>query len=154
MRDQAAVSPCGELLNAPLQRIRERAWRRLEQDPPSLAQRDATQLPIIEPLDDGLRHLAAGQDRDRDPLTLELAREIGRAALDLVDPHVVIVADMRGGADRLDAVVGGLPRHRDAVRQLSRPVVDARQDVTVEVDHLSVAQPRGRVRGERNEESR
>ena len=47
------------------------------------------------------------------------------------------MADVRRRADRLDPVGGGLAGHRDAVVEVARAVVEARQDVAVEVDHLA-----------------
>ena len=55
----------------------------------------------------------------------------------LADPHVVVVTDVRGGGDGLDAVAGGHSAHRQRVGEVERPVIDAGQDVAVEVDHAA-----------------
>jgi hypothetical protein len=47
----------------------------------------------------------------------------------------VIVADVRGRTDLRDAVRVGLARHRDAVAKVECAVVDAGEDVAVQVDH-------------------
>jgi hypothetical protein len=54
-----------------------------------------------------------------------------------MDPHVVVVANVWGGTDRLDPVRISLPGHRDGVIEIPGAIVNAREDVTVEVDHCA-----------------
>ena len=59
----------------------------------------------------------------------------GHARCDLGDVHVVIVADMRRRTDRHDAVLRRLARHRDAVANRARTIIQFGKYVTVQVDH-------------------
>jgi adenosine/AMP kinase len=47
------------------------------------------------------------------------------------------VGDVRRGADQGDAVGVGLPRHRGAVGEIERAIVESGEDVAVEVDHAT-----------------
>jgi hypothetical protein len=47
----------------------------------------------------------------------------------------VVGSDVRRGADRLDPIVAPASRHRQRVIEIAGTIVQARQDVTVEVDH-------------------
>ncbi len=77
---------------------------------------------------------------DRDPLAAQAAVERLDPARDLVDAHVVIVADVRRGADRLDPVGDRLPRQGGAVDEVERAVVDSGKDVAVQINHPRFAQ--------------
>jgi hypothetical protein len=48
-----------------------------------------------------------------------------------------------GGADHLDAVGVGLARHRHAVLEIRRSVVEVGENVTVQVDHRRIVSPGG-----------
>jgi len=52
---------------------------------------------------------------------------------ELADPHIVVMADVRRRAHAGEPVSRSLPGHAEAVAQVDRPVVDAGQDVTVEI---------------------
>ena len=79
--------------------------------------------------------LAAGLDPDPQRGARQLPVQRGDALGDLSDHHVVVVADVRGGADTPDSVLGGLGGHRDRVVEVDRPIVEAREYVAVDVDH-------------------
>ncbi len=133
--DQRPVAALGEPLDAPFEALAERAGRRLEQDPAPRPQRDARQLLLAQRLDRRLRDLAAAQHGDRDPLAAQTPVDRLDPLGDLLDPHVVVVADVRRRADRLDPVAGRLPRQAGAVADVERAVVDSGEDVAVQVDH-------------------
>jgi hypothetical protein len=112
------VTAFGEMANAGDQGVAERARRRLEQDPAAGAECDQTQLLLTQTLDCGLRHLAAPQDLHRQALVAERPVEVLDPPGDLLDPHVVVMADVRRRADPLDAVIYRLVRHRQAVGEV------------------------------------
>jgi hypothetical protein len=108
--DQAAEASLPEAAHRGRERARQGSRARLEQDPPAApAERDGTQLVVGEAFDDGLG--------------------------ELTDAHVVVVADVGRRAGQRDPVGVRLPRHRDAVGKVQRAVVDAGEDVAVQVDH-------------------
>ncbi len=106
----------------------QRAGGRLEQDPASpAAQGHRAQVVRGQIVDDRLRHLAAGQHAHGEAVPLQLGVDLGDALGQLGDAHVVVGADVGRGADRLDAVALRLAGHPDAVGQVGRAVVDARE---------------------------
>ncbi len=135
--DDRPVAALGEVPNPPQEAVAERPGRRLEQDPVALPERDLRQLLGAQRLQRGLGHLAALEDPHRHHFPLQPLVQAPHPAGQLLDPHVVVVADVRGGADRLDPVGLGLPGHRDAVVGIAGPVVDRVEDVAVEVDQAS-----------------
>ena len=116
--------------------------RRLEQDPAAAAERDAPQLLLAQGLDRGLRHLASLQDLHCQSLIAERPVELLDPAGELLDPHIVVVADVRRRADQLDPVVHRLARQAQAVGDVERAVVDAGEDVAVQIDHKRSASSR------------
>lgn len=116
------------------QRFRQRPRARLEQDPAAAAaERERGELVAPELRERGLGDLAATGHARPDASPLELAIERLDPCWKLLDRDAVVVADVRSRADQLDAVALGAGRHRDAVVQVCRAVVEPRQDVTVEV---------------------
>jgi len=132
--DQRPVAALGQVGDAGEERVGERAGRRLEQDPAARAERHPAQLHLAEALDRGLRHLAAAEHRHRQALLAQTRVELLNPAGDLLDPHVVVVADVRRRADPLYPVVSRLARQADAVGQVEGAVVDAGEDVAMQVD--------------------
>jgi hypothetical protein len=132
--DQRAVAASCELLDAVREVLAEGARRGLHQHPAPAAERHPGQLVGAQALERRLSHLPALKDRDRDPLEAQPSVERLDALGDLVYANVVVMADVRGGADRLDAVHGSLPRHPNAVPQVERAIVDAGEDVAVQID--------------------
>lgn len=115
----------------------------LEQHPAAAAEGHLRQLPLAQARDRRCRDLAAGEDRYRDPLLAQPPIDGIDPLGDLVDADVVVVANMRGRADRLDPVASRLAGHSRAVADVERPIVDAGQDVAVQIDQGSQdAKPR------------
>ena len=56
----------------------------------------------------------------------------------LVDVDVVVVPDVRSGADVGDAGLGSLPAHGDSVGKVGRAIVQAGKQVAVQVDHVAL----------------
>ena len=81
--------------------------------------------------------LGSGQDRHVDVLLMERA---GKPCPGLVE-HAEVgkieasLEQVRRPGDMRDAVVAGDPGHRDGMGQVPGPVVQARKDMAVEVDH-------------------
>src|SRR6185312_16709188 len=98
-----------------------------------------------------LGQLAARQDPRGAALTLQVAVQRRHPGRKLFDPHVVVVPDVRRGAHALDSVGLGLPRHRDALARVEGTVVDAREDVAVEVDHAAAPAFRASRRSSAND---
>jgi len=90
---------------------------------------------IVATVDRGLGHLSPLEDLHRHQFPLQPLVQPRHPRRQLLDPHVVVVADVRGGADGLDPVGLGLARHRHTVVGVARPVVDRVEDVAVQVDH-------------------
>ena len=136
MGDEAAKPPRRQAVDRRGQGVAKRPGRRLEQDPAARrAQRGGPQLSVREARDGRLGHLAAGDHAHGDPAALELLRHLGHARGKLVQAHVVVMADVRRRADRVDAVFPGLTGHGHAVVEVDGAVVEPGQDVAVEVDH-------------------
>lgn len=83
----------------------------------------------------GLGELAARHDVQVHSFVSQRLSQYAHARCDLLDADVVIVSDMRRCAHHRDAVLLGLTRHRHAVVEAERSIVEPRQDVTVEIDH-------------------
>ena len=136
MGDQRPVPALPEVFDGFGDRFVEGAGRRLEQDPePAAAERERGEVLVGEAVDGWRRHLAAAGRPGRDPRPFEFAVERGHPRSQFVDEDVVVVADVRSGADQLDAVALGDPGHRHAVGRIKGPVVDAGEQVGVQVDH-------------------
>jgi hypothetical protein len=86
----------------------------------------------LEPVD---RHLAALAQVERDPLLDERPPEITDERLHRLRLGRIVVADMRRRRENLDTVLDGRASDVEAVLERPRAVVDAREDVRVEVDH-------------------
>ena len=135
MGDDRPVAAVGEVGDPPQQALVQRPRRRLQQDPAAVPERDPGQFLLAQPLDRGLGDLAALEDPHRDHFPLQPLVQPPHPPRQLLDPHVVVVADVRGGADGFDPVRLGLPRHRHAVVGIAGAVVDRVEDVAVQVDH-------------------
>ncbi len=136
MGDQRPPATLGQVLDPAGEAVAERPGRRLQQDPVAAAQGHPAQLLLVEALDRGLGDLAALEDDNRNPLFAQPRVESVDPSRDLLDADVVVVTDVRRRADRLDSVRCRLARHADAVAEVERPVVDAGEDVAVQVDHV------------------
>jgi hypothetical protein len=147
--DDRAGAAVVQLLDARDQVVAQRPRPRLEQHPGAgLVERHEPQLGRAEAVERRLGHLAPRRDRDGDAALGQHDVELARALRDLVDAHVVVVADVRRRADHVDPVLGGLARERHRILEVGCAVVDPRQDVAVEVDEPHGRQPyqvRGRA---------
>ena len=134
VRDQRPETPLAQIADSSRKRLVERTGRRLEQDPPAAAaERHRAQLSLIEAVQRGRRDLASRKDPGPTAGGGDRARELLEPLGKLRDAHVVIVADVGRGADRADPVGLRDPRHLDRVGQIPCPVIDAGQDVAVQV---------------------
>ena len=134
MGDQAAKPPRRQAVDRRGQGVAKRPGRRLEQDPAAPAPSEAARSSPSE----GARR-PSRPPRRRRPLAgrsraLELLRHLGHARGKLVQAHVVVMADVRRRADRVDAVFPGLTGHGHAVVEVDGAIVEPGQDVAVEVD--------------------
>ena len=136
VRDDRPEPSCCQLVHHGDRRIAERPGPRLEQDPEAVAiERDLAHDQSSVRRRARLGELAALSHPDRDPSP-------GKLLVDRRDPlhepryrYGVVGTDVRRRAHDLDAVLRGLPGHRNAVLEVDRPVVESVQDVAVEVDH-------------------
>ena len=69
------------------------------------------------------------------PRSLQLPLELSDAELQLLDPHVVVGANVGRRAYDRDPVALGFLRHRQAVGEVKCTIVQRRQDVTVKINH-------------------
>ena len=92
-------------------------------------------MPLAETVRGELGDLAALHDPHAHPAAVELPLQLVDPRGQLFDAHVVVVADVRRRAHGSDPVALGFARHRDAVSEVERAVVERRQDVAVQVDH-------------------
>ena len=99
------------------------------------AQAEAPKLVGREPVHPLQRELAARQDLDRDPLVRDGGPDGGERLLHLVDRGRIVVPYVRRAGDRPHAAGGGRPGELDAVGERLRPVVEARKNVGMQVDH-------------------
>ena len=155
MGDHGPQPPTSESLHNFVQAIAERSWSRLQQDPssgpacassfaarPSVpAERHRTQLGVAQVVRLCLRQLPAGEDSNADSLSIQVRLQRVHTRDDLLDAHVVVVPYMGCRAHRRDPVPLGLARHREAVIEVARAIVEPRQDVTVQIDHGSAYVP-------------
>ena len=82
------------------------------------------ELAIIEPADNRRRHLATGKYARMTVGVANRRRKLVDPCRQLGDPDVVIVADVRRGADRGDAVGFCLLGHRHGVGEIPGAVVE------------------------------
>jgi hypothetical protein len=135
VRDDARDPPLGERGDAAPETGSQRSGRGLEQHPAAgSADRDHLQLLGADPFGFELGELPAGRDSHADPGRVELSLQQVHARRYLADLHLLIGTDVRRGDDDPDAVAFGLTRHRDAVLDVARTIVQSRQDVAVQVD--------------------
>ena len=134
VRHHHARAALSEPLHDGWKLIGERTRRGLEQHPKAAVERHGAEMIGVEAVGGELRHLAARRDAYVDPETVELALQLGDARGQLLDAHVVVVADVRRGAHHGDSVALRHARHRDAVGEIERAVVERREYVAVQVD--------------------
>src|SRR5712692_4638715 len=107
----------------------------LQQQRAGAAERQAAQLLRVEARRQRERQLAAADDLDRDALLGHGRPQLADELLDRVGAGRVVAADVRRRREHAHAVRGRGPDDREAVRGRDGAVVDARQDVGVEIDH-------------------
>jgi hypothetical protein len=145
--DDRAQPPFGKTPHELLQTYPERARRGLQQKPSaSPAERDEAQLLVAEAVGLGLGELTAGHDAHLHHALGQLPLQHIYARGDLIDRDAVVVVDVGSSANDVDAIPERLLGHCDAVLQIERPIVEAGQDVAVEIDHIETvrrAEPSG-----------
>lgn len=146
MSDQRPKPACRERVDGILEAGVEGPRARLEQDPAArAAERQRTQLLIVELADPGRRDLSAGEHRDCATRIRDGAGQPSPRGGERAHNHRVISADVRGGADRADAVGLRLTRHRHRVVEVPRAVVQPRQQVAVQIDRVNAPRARSRA---------
>ena len=98
---------------------------------------DLAQVTVAERVRDQRGDLPAGRDAQLDAGGVERLLELLAPRGQLIEAHVVVAAYVRRGTDDRDAVAGGHACHRKAVIEVQRAVVNAGEDVGVQVDQLA-----------------
>ena len=135
VRDETAEATPGERTHRQLEVIAERARTRLDEDRAPSPERYPPAVVVVELVEHRLGDLAAGHDPHLDLLPCQLGVDLCHPFLQLADHHGVARMDVRRRRNHLDAVRNCLARHADTVVEVAGPVVEARQDVAVKVDH-------------------
>ena len=152
MGDDGFESPLSKSSGQFVQVVVQRSGSRLQQNPSSVlaiasssvarpfvpAERHRMQLLIAQTVGLGLGQLPAGKDSHADSLSVQVRLQRANARGNLLDAHVVVVPYMGRRAHRHDPVPLGLSCHREAVVEIARAVVESRQDVAVQIDHVVV----------------
>ena len=121
---------------------------RLDQEVRRVAtEREPAQLVDREALELFERDLAARKELEVDACTLERGGELSHADLHRVRGRRIVVADVRRRGDRRDPVGDGSACDLEGVFEMLGPVVEAREDVGVEVDQALEATARSSVLG-------
>ena len=107
----------------------------LEQQVVPRAKAEPPERRVVELHGLGERDLRACNDGDLDLRAREGVVEARHAGLDVVGPDVVVVPDVGRRDHHLDPGIRGRARHRHAEVEVDGAVVEAREDVAVEVDH-------------------
>ena len=81
------------------------------------------------------------------PARSSASGELSHAAFHRVRGRRIVLADVRRRGDRRDPVGNGSARDLERVFEMARPVVEAREDVGVEVDQALEATARSSVLG-------
>lgn len=110
--------------------------RRLEEQPASAARsvRDQLELVIGEALDHPVGDLSAGENAERDVFTTQPRCELGDTLRYLTGIHDVLWMDMRRYDHRARPISDGRCGQRQAVLDQTGPVVDARQEMEMQLD--------------------
>src|SRR5207342_186662 len=101
--DQRVEAPVRQVVDRAEQAVAQGPGPWLEEDPTATSKRDCTELLRVQPFEGCLGHLAAGNDLQRNRVSPDRLVELLDARRELRDPNVVVVADVRGRRDRLDA---------------------------------------------------
>lgn len=108
---------------------------RLEQDPSARSsERQRGEVAIVQLVEHCGCDLTAWEDPRGAAGARQRVGELVPSRRQLVNDHRVVGADVGRCADRRDPVGLCLHGHGDGVVEITRSVVDARQEVTVEVD--------------------
>ena len=138
VRDDGAEPEVEQPEDRRLKPIVERSGCRLEKDPsPTGAERHRMQVRARQTVERSGGDLTPGQDRQPDAGGAQRSVQLFHPGSQLGDPDVVVVTDVRRRADGRDAIGERLPGHPERVIEIARPVVEAREDVTVQVDQVT-----------------
>jgi hypothetical protein len=118
--------------------------RRLDQDVARIGERKHAAVAERRGKVRGDVDVGAGHEAQRQAFAVQCRLQVGGCLPDLraavmVDPG----QDVRGAGDHGDAVVEESARHRQRHRQIGGAVVDAGQDVAMQVDHHAAPQRSG-----------
>jgi hypothetical protein len=107
----------------------------LEQDVRRVAAEPEACQPRAEPVDVIERDLAAPADVDRDAGLVELRAKLGHQELHRLGGRRPVIAHVRSRREHAHPVGDGGSRHVEAVLDRRRTVVDAGEDMRVQIDH-------------------
>jgi hypothetical protein len=135
MGDDGAETEVEQPQDPGLETVVEWSGRWLEQDPPSAtAEGNRPQFGPSQSVERRARDLPAAQHRNADAGSAERSSECTDAVRQFGDADVVVVTDVGRRAHCRDAVRERLPGHAERVVEIARPVIEARQDVAVQID--------------------
>lgn len=142
-QERGAALGVGEQHGPALERLQDqrlevagvRGQGRLEQHVAPAAEAQAVELVLGELREPRQRDLPAGAHLDGDARGVQRRLQRGHALRQRRRVDVPPVVDVRGGHERPHAKLCGDARERHRGPEVGRPVVDARQGVTVQVDH-------------------
>jgi hypothetical protein len=138
MGEQQGVAAVAQRAQQRVEVPRERPVRGLDEQRRARAgERHAAQVVVVEL--ERRRHvdLAARQDLDVEPVAGGRRVELGDALGELARDHArMVAADVRRGHHRPRPLADGDLEHADRSGEVRGTVVDPRQDVRVQIDHL------------------
>ena len=146
MGDHRSISPTAQLPDGVVEAVAERPRCRLDQDPASCAaERHGPQFAVVQTRHRGGCDLAADQQPRVAASAADREGQLVEPALQVADADIMVMADVRRSADRLNPISLRLERHPDRVLEIGGAVVEPRQDVTVQVggdcDHQMIVVP-------------
>ena len=135
MRDHHGEAAVAKLVGGCGEVAVERQEGRLDEQPPATGRpvRDAVELRLAQPPDHVVAELGAAANREPDPLAREPLSQLAHAVGQVGDVGDEAGAHVGGGDHGACAVGEGGGRERDALVHRGRAVVDAREDVEVDV---------------------
>lgn len=119
----------------PLEERRRGRVRALDEQRRARPQGEPAQLLLAQRAQLRDADLRARRDHHRDARGRQRVVDLAHPRRDLGGARHERAVHVRGRDDERDPILRGRPRHRDAVLDARGAVVDAREDVTVQVDH-------------------
>ena len=133
--EQDAEAAHLQVRDEPPHQVARAGERALEQHAAAVAERDRGELAVAQVERAVGRELPARGDLERDPLVGQRSAQVVGPGGEGAGRHAVREADVRRGGHDARAVPHGGIRERERGGQVGRAVVDAGQQVRVQVDH-------------------